>query len=146
MKKLTLLLLTFIIFAGISSLKAQINDPNNAFKKHLNSVVEKVENTESAAEKRTILNKSFDDITEAIEKVEKMNSVSESDKEGLAGFKESIQEKKDELNGMNGFSRVKNGQLNSYAKYVMQDFEQADKTVTFSLTTLLLIILILILI
>lgn len=80
----------------------------------------------------------------AIEKVEGMRAVSETEKQGLQVFKEDIQNKKDELNGNNGFSAVPNNSLNNFADYVQQDLEQAD-TVTIGVTTLLLIIIILLL-
>lgn len=121
------------------------SDAQARFKKHINSVVEKVENTEKPTQKREILNESFQNLIGAIEKVETMKVVPATDKEGLASFKANIQEKKDELNGINGFKKVPDNNLNNFANFVQQDLEQADSTVTISVTTLLLIILILIL-
>jgi hypothetical protein len=145
MKKLPLLYLFLSFLIGSNTLFAQNSDPNTVFKNHLNSIVQKVGQADDAVTKREILNSSLTNLTNAVEKVEKMNSVSSEDKVALAKFKDGIKSKKDELNGLNDFNRVKDGQLNNFATYVLQDFEQADKTVTFSVTTLLLIIIILIL-
>lgn len=146
MKNLTLLTLVVSFLVGSTTIFAQNTDPYTKFKNYLNNTVQKVESADDVEEKRTILENSLTDLTEAIKKVEKMAVVSEDDKAGLAELKDSIQEKRDELNGVNGFNRVKDGQLNNYANYIMQDFEQADKRITFSVTTLLIIIIILILI
>ena len=108
-------------------------------------MVESVEKAETPDAKREVLNGSFDDLIGAIEKVESMKAIPETDKEGLKVFKADIQDKQNELNGVNGFSPVANNNLNNFANFVQQDFEQADK-VTIGITTLLLIILILILI
>lgn len=71
--------------------------------------------------------------------------VPETDKEALAGFKNDLIEKKNELNGQDGFAKVPDNRLNDFAQYVQQDMEQADRVVTISLTTALLIVIILLL-
>jgi hypothetical protein len=58
----------------------------------------------------------------------------------------ALQEKSDELAGANGFDRVPDNQLNAFATYIVQDMEQADKTISISLVAALLIIIIIILI
>jgi len=136
-----------LAFIGLGS-PIQAQNSGNAetmFKKHINKMVESVEKADAPDEKRVVLNNSFDDLIGAIEKVESMKAVPETDKEGLKVFKADIQDKKNELNGINGFSPVANNNLNNFAHFVQQDLEQAD-TVTIGVTTLLLIILILILI
>ncbi len=141
MKKFIFSVLTLLLVGLSAPIKAQNSgDPETMFKKHINKMVESVEKTDAPDEKRVILNNSFDDLIGAIEKVESMKAVPETDKEGLAVFKADIQEKKNELNGVNGFSPVANNNLNNFANFVQQDLEQAD-TVTIGVTTLLLIII-----
>lgn len=145
MKKL---IFTFIIagFIGVMNpINAQINDGHEALKKHVNSIVENVENTKSLEKKREILDESLSDMITAIERVSKKKSVSPSEKENLAEFKNQLSERRNELNGRNGYVAVPNNQLNNFANFVQQDIEQADRLVTLSLTTALLIVLILLL-
>lgn len=137
----SVLALTFIGF--ISPIQAQKSgDAETVFKKHINKMVESVEKAESPEIKREILNDSFDDLIGAIERVESLKVVPETDKDGLKVFKADILDKKSELNGVNGFQPVQNNNLNNFANFVQQDLEQAD-TVTIGVTTLLLILIIL---
>ena len=145
MKKV-LLFLTAIGLAGfINPLKAQLTDGHEALKKHVNSVVEEVESAETADQKREILNTSLDDMIVAVDKINSKPSVSSSDKESLAEFKKMLNDRRNELNGTDGFKRVSNGQLNDYANFIQQDIEQADTVLTISATTALLIVIILLL-
>jgi len=145
MKKTVLSLFTLMLLMLSGSAYAQkASEAETMFKKHINKMVENVEKAESEDQKREILNNSFDDLIGAIEKVESMNRISDSEKEGLVVFKEDIQAKKNELNGLNGFSKVPADKLNKYANFVQQDLEQADQ-ITIGVTTLLLIIIILLL-
>jgi len=145
MKKLTLFLFFFGLAGFANHGMAQVNKGSDALKKHINTVVEKVEKTDSPDQKREVLNESLSDMITAIEKVSKKSSVSDTDKESLAEFKKMLNDRKDELNGANGFTRISNNQLNRYANFIQQDIEQADRTLTLSLTTVLLIIIILLL-
>lgn len=145
MKKFILSVLTLAFIGFVSPINAQKSgDAESMFKKHINKMVENVEKAESPEVKREILNDSFNDLIGAIEKVESMKAIPETDKNGLKVFKADIQDKQSELNGVNGFQPVQNNNLNNFANFVQQDMEQAD-TITFSVTTLLLIIIILLL-
>src|SRR5690554_4454600 len=145
MKKLTFSFLVIALIAFLSPLKAQSSKAQEIIKKNINEMVIDVERTSNPTEKRKVLNKTFDKFFTTIERVEKMESVSADDKAGLNEFKASFVEKKNELNGLNGFAKVPDIQLNNYANFVQQNFEQADRIVTVSLTTVLLIVLILLL-
>ncbi|MCB0287262.1 MAG: hypothetical protein KDE57_11445, partial [Calditrichaeota bacterium] len=59
--------------------------------------------------------------------------------------KATLQDKQDELMGNNGYERVSDAQLNAFSDYVVQDMEQADKTISISLVSALLIVIIIIL-
>lgn len=145
MKKLTISFLLLLFAATFIPLQAQSLDAHDNLKAEINNMVKSVEEAESAVEKREILTVSFDNLITTFNRVESMKQVPESDKKALADFKNSIQEKKDELNGTNGYERVPDTELNDFAQFVQQDLEQADRYVTISVTTALLIILILLL-
>ena len=144
MKKLTISFLLLLFTVMSVPLHAQ-PDAHDKLKKQINEMVENVQEAETAIEKRTILNHSFDDLMTAFNRVSAMDRVPMSDKEAIADFKNTIQEKKDELNGTNGYEKVPDSQLDEFADYVQQDIEQADRAITISLTTALLIIIILLL-
>lgn len=128
-----------------NELFAQNVDPQKKFKQHINSVVQQVQETPEPDKKRAILNRSFDRLINVVNKIESLPDVPESDLSKLSDFKKDIQTKKDELNGKNGFSKIPPNQLNNFANFVQQDIEQADRVVTLSLTTVLLIVIILLL-
>jgi hypothetical protein len=48
--------------------------------------------------------------------------------------------------GSNGYDRVADAQLNAFSDYVVQDMEQAERQITISLVSALLIVIILILV
>lgn len=146
MKRLALSFLLLLFTATFLTLQAQSTDAHDKLKAEINKMVENVEDAETAVEKREILNTSFDNLIAAFDRVQSMERVPESDKEALAGFKNTIQEKKNELNGNDGYEKVPDSELNDFAQFAQQDIEQADRIITISVTTALLIILILLLI
>jgi hypothetical protein len=113
---------------------------------YLNETALKVKATESPVAKRAILTKDLANMTEALARAENSALTSAEDDAGLASLRIALQEKRDELAGSNGFERVPDDQLNGFATYVVQDMEQAERTVTFSLVTALLIVILVILI
>lgn len=145
MKKRTISFLFLLFGVTAVSLHAQSPDAHDRLKKQINEMVEHVEEAETAVEKREILNHSFNDLITAFDKVSAMKRVPQSDKEAIADFKNTVQEKKDELNGTNGYEQVPDNELDEFADYVQQDIEQAERAITISLTTALLIIIILLL-
>ncbi len=145
MKKLTISFLLLLFTAISTPLHAQSPDAHDKLKKEINEMVENVQEAETAVEKRTILNRSFDNLVTTFDRVSAMEQVPESDKKAIADFRNTIQEKKDELNGADGYEKVPDTQLDEFADYVQQDIEQADRVITISLTTALLIIIILLL-
>jgi len=113
--------------------------------KYFNDTASKVKATSDPAEKRAILDKSLQTMSKALDKVQKSPLISKEDREGIEKFKATLQENQDELAGSNGFERVPDAQLNAFSDYVVQNMEQADKTITISLVTALLIVIIIIL-
>jgi hypothetical protein len=119
---------------------------NDGILKYFNNASGKVKAAVDPVQKREILNKSLQNMTTALDKVQNMPLVSKKDQDGIKLIKTTLQEKQNELMGNNGFERVPDAQLNAFSDYVVQDMEQAPDTVTISVTTLLLIIIVLILI
>jgi hypothetical protein len=114
--------------------------------KYFNDTACKVKVTDDPAQKREILNKSFKTMSKALDRVQSSPLISKDDQAGIGSFKATLQEKQDELAGLNGYERVSDEQLNAFSDYVVQDMEQAAQTVTISLVAALLIIIILVLI
>lgn len=121
---------------------AQANS-GEQFKKYINNVAQKAELAENADEKRIILNESFDKLLKAVNRIEKMKHLSEEELSGIAKLKNNIKEKKNELNGLDGYKRVKDGQLDNFTDYVQQDLEQANTYVTLSLGLAIIIAILL---
>jgi hypothetical protein len=120
--------------------------PNEQIQKHFNDTALKVKDTDNPAEKREIIDESLQKMMTVLDRVKGSPLVSKEDGDGIDHYKTLLQEKQDELLGNNGFERVPDSQLNAFSMYVVQSMEQADKTITISLVTALLIVIILILI
>jgi nitrogenase molybdenum-iron protein alpha/beta subunit len=88
----------------------------NKLKEYINEISVRIKSTEDPAQKRGIL------------------------------MKQNFQDKYDELNGLQGFSRVADEDLNDFTDYVLQDLEQARSTLTMSVAAFIIIILLIILI
>lgn len=114
--------------------------------KHFNGVASKVKAADSPTQKRQILDESFEKMSKALDEVQGSPLISKSDKDGIAQLKAIVKEKQDELGGVNGFEPVPDAQLNAFADYIVQDMEQADRSITISFVALLLIIIIVILV
>ena len=114
--------------------------------KYFSDAANKVKATENVVEKRAILRESFESMSGVLDMVQGSPSISQADRDGLARLQSTLQEKQDELAGVNGFERVADGELNAFAQYVVQDMEQADQMITISVVTLLLILILVVLI
>lgn len=127
-------------------LLVQVGQAQDSIHKYFNDTAAEVKATDDPAEKREILNNSFQKMTEALDRVQGSPLISNDDRAGIDRLKAEIQDKHDELAGLNGFERVPDGQVNSFTDYVVQSMQQADQQVTISLVALLLIVIIIILI
>ena len=116
----------------------------NKLKGYLNEVAVKVKNTEDPAQKREILNSTFEKVFKAVDKVEQLPAAGKENQNFLATFRQGVQEKYDELNGLKDFARVGDEELNAFADYVVQDMEQAKDIAIYTTTTTLIIIALLI--
>lgn len=150
MKVIKSFILVFALLFGIQAtvVGSEISEQDDIldlYKEYINTMVERVEEAEDPADKRAILNNSFDNMITAFERAGEMRLASEKDKEAIKSLKANIQEKKNELNGEEGYRKVADNKLNNFANYVQQDLEQADTVVISISATLLVIILVLLL-
>jgi ribosomal protein S20 len=139
--------LSFFLIAQSAVAAPDLPDRDEAltmFKSYVNTMVQKVEKAKNPDLKRKVMNESFDNIITALDEAVSMGIVSPKDQKAVATLKQSIQEKKNELQGLKGYKRVANKNLNNFANFVQQDLEQAD-TITFSLSATLLVLIILLL-
>jgi hypothetical protein len=113
--------------------------------KYLSDAATRAKATTNPAEKRQILDESFNTMFTALDMAQSLPFISKSDSIGIVRFKATLQGKQDELAGRNGYVRVADTQLNAFSNYVVQDMEQADEVITISLVTLVIIILIVLL-
>jgi chromosome condensin MukBEF ATPase and DNA-binding subunit MukB len=135
----------FILFAIQSVAVAQSTNITETFKKHFNETVQQVQQTENSDEKRMILNESFTKMIIAIERIESRANLSEDEIAQLHSYKLGIEEKQNELNGLDGFDEVLDEDLDDFSNFSQDFVEQANRTITIGVTTLLLIIIILLL-
>jgi hypothetical protein len=135
----------FLIFAFQTTATAQTSNLSETFKQHFNETVQNVKAAESAIDKRELLNESFDSMLKAIDRIERTASLNDDEAEQLAHLKGDISDKQNVLNGLDGFDEIVDEDLDDFSDYAQQSMEQANRTVTISLTSALLIVLILLL-
>jgi chromosome condensin MukBEF ATPase and DNA-binding subunit MukB len=135
----------FLVFAIQSIAVAQSTNITETFKKHFNETVQQVHQADDADEKRLILNESFSKMLIAIDRIESRVNLSEDEIVQLQSFKHGIEEKQNELNGLDGFDEVLDEDLDDFSNFSQDFMEQANRTITIGATTLLLIIIILLL-
>jgi hypothetical protein len=134
-----LAMMMVLVQAGFAGGKSDIQ-------KYFNDTAIKVKATADPVQKREILDHSLMAMSKALDRLESSGMISKDDRPGINRFKSTLQEKRDELAGSNGYQRVADAQLNAFSDYVVQDMEQAAETITISLVAALLIIIILVLI
>ncbi|PSQ96052.1 MAG: hypothetical protein BRD55_08385 [Bacteroidetes bacterium SW_9_63_38] len=139
-----LVVLALMLLAVATPVQADIN-PHKKLKQHVRSMVQDVKAAPTAEKKRALLDEKLRGMIDALNRAESMATLSPSDQEGIDALRTRLQETLDELHGQNGYEAVPAGQLNSFADYVQQDFEQADRTLTISLTTALLVLILIVL-
>lgn len=134
-----------MLFGSVSITDAQSTDVTETFKKHFNQTVQQVHRAECPDEKRMILNESFSNMIEAIDLIEARANLSDDEKAMLSSFRNDVSDRQSELNGLDGFEQVEDADLDEFSNFSQDLMEQANRTVTLSVTTALLIIIILLL-
>jgi hypothetical protein len=143
MKAILTFAVVLIIFVLVIPTNAGGKDE---LQKHFSDVAAKVKATENVVEKRAILENSFKEMSETLDKVQGSFLVSEEDQAGIDKLKSILKENHDELAGINGYERVPDSQLNNFSNYVVQNMAQADQMITISLIAAILIVILIILI
>ena len=139
-----IVVMALMLIQPLTAENAQVK-VENKFKEYVNGVVQDVKQADNPAEKRSVLNNSFEKALHALNTAEKLPSLTEEDHNFVNLMREKFQGYQAELNGQGGYEAVPNSDLDNFASYVQQDLEQAEKYVTISLTTLLLVVIIIIL-
>lgn len=146
MKKLTLPIFLLVLILGVNTnVDAQSSNLTETLKEHMNETTVQVKAAESAEEKRSVLNESFDKMIKALDKIEERAKLSGDELAQIQLLKDDIQERSSELNGLDGYDEVADVDLDDFSDYSQQMMEQASRNITLSLTTALLIIIILLL-
>lgn len=122
---------------------AQSVNLTETFKKSFNETFEEVQYTESADEKRTILNEKFSKMINVIDRIESKANLSEDESNQLSSYKAGLLEKQNELNGLDGFDEILDEDLDDFSEYSQQFFEQANRTITIGVGTAILIAILL---
>lgn len=141
----TRLMLALIVIAGALGVADSAMGQDKVHS-YLNETALQVKSAEDPIAKRDILTKDLARMTETLKMAQESSLTSAEQDAGLAQLQSTLQEKSDELAGKNGFERVPDHMLDAFATYVVQDMEQADRTINISVVTALLIIIIVILI
>jgi hypothetical protein len=134
-----IIMMCILVYAGLAAGQDNVQ-------KYFNDAACKVKAAADPSQKREILINKIEDMSKALDMVRSSPLVSNDDRAGIDRATAALQEKQDELAGTNGYARVADDQLNAFSDYVVQDMEQADKTITMSVVTALLIVIIIILV
>jgi len=148
MYKVKILCIILLLFVAVQPLMAMDNSSHleDQFKEYMNEIRMKVNKIDDPVEKRAMLNMTLQKIIRALDTVSTLESLSEKDQKAIAVIRSGFQDKYNELNGLNGFEKVADTDLNSFADYMLQDLEQARRMVSMSIAAFIIIILLIILI
>jgi hypothetical protein len=144
--KILIVLVAALILAQPVMASVGTEKLEDKLKVYMNDITLKVKSTDDPEEKRAVLNETLLKIVDAIETVEELPTITDRERSLIAQFKGDIQDKYDELNGLNGFERVADEDLDIFTDYVMQDLEQARSYITLGIGAFIIIILLIILI
>ncbi|REL32888.1 hypothetical protein DYD21_13785 [Rhodohalobacter sp. SW132] len=139
----TILASLLMVCAFQTASLAQTSNISETFKKHFNETVQVVHGTEDTAEKRAVLNESFNKIITVIDRIESRVSLTDDEIASLESYKLGITEKVNELNGLDGFDEIADEDLDDFSSFSQEYIEQANRTITIGVGTALLIVLLL---
>jgi hypothetical protein len=146
-KAMTVVLVLFFSLLFIQPLCAGVNRPagnrvnlDDQIKEYINDITIKIRQTEDPEAKREILNEALEKVIGSLDTLEDSRYISRKNRQALAELKAGLENKYDELNGLNGFQRVSDAEMDGFALYVLQDLEQARNYITMSLGIFILIL------
>jgi hypothetical protein len=146
MKTLITIFASVLLVCAIQTVSfAQSANISETFKVHFNETVKAVHETETADDKRVILNDSFNKMITAIDRIESLASLTEDESARLKAYKLGLTEKLNELNGLDGFDEIMDEDLDDFSNFSQDFIEQANRTITIGVGTALLIVILLIL-
>ena len=134
----TILASVLLVCAFHSTAAAQSVNIIESFKKHFNETALEVHKTDSADKKREILNKSFKKMIAVINRIESLTSLDEDESAKLASYTFDLTEKQNQLNGLNGFDKILDEDLDSFTLLSQDMIEQTNLTITMGVGTALL--------
>ncbi len=147
MKKL-LTLITLALLAATLPAKAAPGAAlvEEQYKAALSRLTQDVRQAQSPTEKREILQHFINGMQDGLQKAENLESIQEADRQTLQSVAVRFHAYKAELDGMNGYARVADADLDAFAGYVQQGMEQAPMGggIYLSGTALIIILLLLI--
>ncbi len=148
MGKVKILCIILLLFAAVQPLIAMDSSSRleDQFKEYMNQIRMKVKEIDDPVEKRAMLNMTLQKILRALDTVSTLESLSEKDRKAIAAVRSGFQDQYNELNGLNGFEKVADTDLNSFADYMLQELEQARRMISMSVAAFIIIILLIILI
>jgi hypothetical protein len=116
------------------------------YKAALSRLTQDVRQAQSPTEKREILHHFINGMQDGLQKAESLESIQVSDRETLRSVAGKFDAYNAELDGMNGYARVADADLDAFAGYVQQGMEQAPMNggIYLSGTALIVILLLLI--
>ncbi len=114
-------------------------------RQRFSDLVLSAKNEPTAQAKRERINNVLQRMSEAVAVAEQSPAATNRDKASLEAFRHAVNEKRDQLQGLNGYTRVADKDLNAFAEYTVQDFEQAGEWVYISTLGLVLIVVLLVL-
>ena len=135
----TILASVLLIFAFHSTSVAQSVNIIESFKKHFNETVQEVHKTDNADKKREYLNKSFKKMISVLNRIESQTSPDEDEKANLSTYKSDLTEKQNQLNGLNGFDKIMDDELDGFALFSQDMIDQANLTITMGVGTAFLV-------
>lgn len=138
----------FGIFSVLLITAVSVSDLQGAasIQSYLNDAATRAAAVTDPVQKREILDHEYARLSAGLQLLRESPVVSQRDRDGLTRIVGMLQDKRDELAGQNGYARVADSRLDGFARYVVQDMEQADVYITISAITLLLILILFVLI
>lgn len=134
---LILCIMASFVFAKEGPAKIQ-----SLIKQYFNSALEQINEAETPAQQRQILDRSLDKMISVLGTLQTWPDVPQSELLTVQQLRQRFVEKQDELQGRNGYERVSDNDLVAFANYVQQDMENAGLFPLLGLTNVIVMVVI----
>ena len=135
----------FVLVCSIMLAVPLFAQNSEALRQKFSDLVLSAKTEQTPEAKREKLDGALHRMSDALEAATQSPLATSREKASLGAFQKAVNEKRDELQGRNGYTRVADQDLNAFAEYTVQDFEQAGEWVYISTVGLVLIVLLLVL-